>query len=56
VLALAMTLRMVTTPGKRPRALSAIGVAVVGLLVSDICYGQSQLAGAWSPGGPVDLG
>ena len=56
VLALAMTLRMLTTPGKRPRALSAVGVAVIGLLVSDICYGQSQLNDAWSTGGPVDLG
>jgi diguanylate cyclase (GGDEF)-like protein/PAS domain S-box-containing protein len=56
VLALAMTLRMLTTPGKRPRALTAIGIAIVGLLVSDIFYGQSQLDSAWSLGGPVDLG
>ena len=56
VLALAMTLRMLTIPGRRPRALTAIGIAVVGLLVSDIFYGQSQLSSAWSLGGPVDLG
>jgi diguanylate cyclase (GGDEF)-like protein/PAS domain S-box-containing protein len=56
VLALAMTLRMLTIPGRRPRALTAIGIAILGLLVSDIFYGQSQLDSAWSLGGPVDLG
>jgi diguanylate cyclase (GGDEF)-like protein/PAS domain S-box-containing protein len=56
VLALAMTLRMLTIPGRRPRALTAIGVAILGLLVSDIFYGQSQLSDAWTLGGPVDLG
>ncbi|WP_030435679.1 putative bifunctional diguanylate cyclase/phosphodiesterase [Actinoplanes subtropicus] len=56
VLVLAMTLRMVTTPGRRPRALTAIGLAMVGLLISDILYGQSQLSSDWSLGGPVDLG
>ena len=56
VLALAVTLRMLTTPGRRPRALTAIGIAIVGLLVSDIFYGQSQLNSAWTLGGPVDFG
>ena len=56
VLALAMTLRMFTAAGKRPAVFSAIGVAMIGLLVSDIFYGQSQLDSAWSVGGPVDLG
>ncbi|WP_250003534.1 bifunctional diguanylate cyclase/phosphodiesterase [Actinoplanes sp. M2I2] len=56
VLALAMTLRMLTSPGRRPRALTAVVVAIVGLLISDIFYGQSQLSSAWSLGGPVDLG
>ncbi|SNY45559.1 putative bifunctional diguanylate cyclase/phosphodiesterase [Paractinoplanes atraurantiacus] len=56
VLALAMTLRMLAAPGRRPRALTAIGVAIVGLLVSDIFYGQSQLNSDWSLGGPVDFG
>ncbi|HEY0535135.1 MAG TPA: bifunctional diguanylate cyclase/phosphodiesterase [Actinoplanes sp.] len=56
VVALAMTLRMLTTPGRRPRALTAIGIAILGLLVSDIFYGESQLSDAWSLGGPVDLG
>ncbi|HEX5202715.1 MAG TPA: EAL domain-containing protein [Actinoplanes sp.] len=56
VLVLAMTLRMVATPGRRPRALAAVGVAMVGLLISDIFYGQSQLNSEWTLGGPVDLG
>jgi diguanylate cyclase (GGDEF)-like protein/PAS domain S-box-containing protein len=56
VLALAMMLRMLTTPGRRPRALSAIGIAMVGLLISDVFYGQSQLNSDWTLGGPVDLG
>jgi diguanylate cyclase (GGDEF)-like protein/PAS domain S-box-containing protein len=56
VLVLAMTLRMITTPGRRPRALTAIGIAMVGLLISDIFYGQSQLSSDWALGGPVDLG
>nr|WP_221377566.1 GGDEF domain-containing phosphodiesterase [Actinoplanes polyasparticus] len=56
VLALAVTLRMLTTPGRRPPALTGIVVAIVGLLISDIFYGQSVLNSAWSLGGPVDLG
>jgi diguanylate cyclase (GGDEF)-like protein/PAS domain S-box-containing protein len=56
VLALAMTLRMLTIPGRRPRALTAICIAILGVLVSDIFYGQSQLSSGWSLGGPVDLG
>ncbi|MGX6608375.1 putative bifunctional diguanylate cyclase/phosphodiesterase [Micromonosporaceae bacterium Da 78-11] len=56
VLALAVTLRMLAVPGRRPRALSTIGVAIIGLLVSDIFYGQSQLNSAWTLGGPVDFG
>src|SRR5690349_3366955 len=56
VLVLAMTLRMIATPGRRPRAITAIGIAMVGLLISDILYGQSQLDSDWSLGGPVDLG
>ncbi|NMO52786.1 EAL domain-containing protein [Actinoplanes sp. TBRC 11911] len=56
VLALATLLRMLTVPGRRPRALTAISVALLGLLVSDIFYGQSQLGQQWSNGGPVDLG
>jgi diguanylate cyclase (GGDEF)-like protein/PAS domain S-box-containing protein len=56
VLVLAMTLRMLTVPGRRPKALTALGVATIGLLISDVLYGQSQLNSAWTLGGPVDLG
>ncbi|MEU4238485.1 EAL domain-containing protein [Actinoplanes sp. NPDC026619] len=56
VLVLAMTLRMLTTPGKRPKVLSVVSLAMVGLLISDVLYGQSQLGSNWSLGGPVDLG
>ncbi|GIF16069.1 putative bifunctional diguanylate cyclase/phosphodiesterase [Actinoplanes teichomyceticus] len=56
ILALAMILRMVSTTGKRPKALLGLGVAMIGLLVSDVFYGQSQLRSDWSLGGPVDLG
>lgn len=56
VLVLAMILRMLTATTKRPKALSSLGLAMVGLLVSDIFYGQSQLRSDWQLGGPVDLG
>ncbi|GID32513.1 putative bifunctional diguanylate cyclase/phosphodiesterase [Paractinoplanes brasiliensis] len=56
VLALAMMLRIITTSGRRPGALTAIGTGIVGLLLSDVFYGQSQLNSAWVLGGPVDLG
>jgi len=56
VLALAMTLRLLSTPGKRPRALTAVTIAILGLLASDIIYSQSRLNSDWAPGGPVDLG
>ncbi|WP_328470438.1 EAL domain-containing protein [Actinoplanes sp. NBC_00393] len=56
VLVLAMILRMLTGSGKRGGAVTTIGFALVGLLVSDIFYGQSQLNSDWTLGGPVDLG
>jgi diguanylate cyclase (GGDEF)-like protein/PAS domain S-box-containing protein len=56
VLVLAMTLRMLTAPGRKPPALSAISIAMSGLLISDVFYGQSRLDSAWALGGPVDLG
>ncbi|MFI1990415.1 putative bifunctional diguanylate cyclase/phosphodiesterase [Actinoplanes sp. NPDC020271] len=56
VLVLAMILRMLAATGKRPKALSTLGVAMIGLLLSDIFYGQSQLRDEWALGGPVDLG
>lgn len=56
VLVLAMMLRLLTTPGRRPRALTAFGLAMTGLLVSDVIYGQAQLDRGWTVGGPADLG
>ncbi|GAA2713285.1 putative bifunctional diguanylate cyclase/phosphodiesterase [Actinoplanes palleronii] len=56
VLVLAMILRMLAAIGTRPKALTSLAVAMVGLLVSDIFYGQSQLRSDWTLGGPVDLG
>ncbi|MFC7529644.1 putative bifunctional diguanylate cyclase/phosphodiesterase [Actinoplanes sp. GCM10030250] len=56
VLVLAMILRMLTGAGRRGGAVTTIGIAMVGLLISDIFYGQSQLSSAWALGGPVDLG
>ena len=55
-LVLSMILRMLTGSGRRTSALGTLGLAMVGLLISDICYGQSQLNEAWVLGGPVDLG
>jgi diguanylate cyclase (GGDEF)-like protein/PAS domain S-box-containing protein len=56
VLVLSVILRMFTGSGKRTDSVTTIGVAMVGLLVSDVFYGQSQLNSAWALGGPVDLG
>jgi diguanylate cyclase (GGDEF)-like protein/PAS domain S-box-containing protein len=56
VLALAMMLRLLTVPGRRPRAALLLAAGVVGLLASDIIYGQGQLNENWTIGGPVDLG
>ncbi|MEU8244532.1 EAL domain-containing protein [Actinoplanes missouriensis] len=56
VLVLAMILRMLTGSGRKPGAVSTIGIAMVGLLVSDVFYGQDQLNSAWELGGPVDFG
>ncbi|MDI6102213.1 EAL domain-containing protein [Actinoplanes sp. NEAU-A12] len=56
VLVLAMVLRMLTGSGKRLGAVGVFGIAVIGMLISDVFYGQSQLNHAWAVGGPVDLG
>jgi diguanylate cyclase (GGDEF)-like protein/PAS domain S-box-containing protein len=56
VLALAMMLRLLTAPGKRPAAATALVVSILGVLISDIIYGQSQLNSDWTVGGPIDLG
>ncbi len=56
VLALAMMLRLLTVPGRRPRAAILLAAGVLGLLASDIIYGQGQLNENWTVGGPIDLG
>jgi diguanylate cyclase (GGDEF)-like protein/PAS domain S-box-containing protein len=56
VLVLAMIIRMLSGSGRRTGAVSTIGIGVVGLLVADIFYGQSQLNSDWNIGSAVDLG
>ena len=56
VLVLAIMVRLLTAAGRRPFAGSALAVSVVGLLVSDVIYGESQLNSDWAAGGPIDLG
>jgi diguanylate cyclase (GGDEF)-like protein/PAS domain S-box-containing protein len=56
VLALAMMLRLLTAAGRKPRAVSFLAVAIVGVLLSDVVYGLARLDSAWAVGGPVDLG
>ena len=56
VLALAMMLRLLTAPGRRPVAVTILSAGVTGLLVTDVLYGLRQLAGTWEVGGPTDAG
>ncbi|AGZ43170.1 putative bifunctional diguanylate cyclase/phosphodiesterase [Actinoplanes friuliensis] len=56
VLALAMMLRLLTAPGRKPRALSFLSLSIVGVLVSDVVYGLARLDSDWNVGGPIDLG
>jgi diguanylate cyclase (GGDEF)-like protein/PAS domain S-box-containing protein len=56
VLALAILLRLVALPGRRPAAITVIGAGVTGLLVTDLLYLLRQLAGTWEVGGPTDAG
>jgi diguanylate cyclase (GGDEF)-like protein/PAS domain S-box-containing protein len=56
VLALAMLLRLLMAPGRRPLALSVLVAGVTSLLVTDVVYGMRQLAGTWEVGGPTDAG
>ena len=56
VLVVAMTLRLLTAPGRRPPVVRLFIVAMLGLLVSDVFYGQAQLDSQWAIGGPIDLG
>ena len=56
VLALAMMLRLLTAPGRKPIAVTILSAGVTGLLVTDVLYGLRQLAGTWEVGGPTDAG
>ncbi|HEY7273113.1 MAG TPA: EAL domain-containing protein [Actinoplanes sp.] len=56
VLALAMMLRLLTVPGRKPVAVTILSAGVTGLLVTDVLYGLRQLAGTWEVGGPTDSG
>ncbi|MFC3538030.1 putative bifunctional diguanylate cyclase/phosphodiesterase [Couchioplanes caeruleus subsp. azureus] len=56
VLALAMMLRLLSVPGRKPAAVGMLCAGVVGVLVSDVVYGLARLDHAWNVGGPIDLG
>ena len=56
VLALAMLLRLLTAPGRKPRAVHLLSAAIVGVLISDVVYGMARLDSDWAVGGPIDLG
>ncbi|UQU61490.1 EAL domain-containing protein [Couchioplanes caeruleus] len=56
VLALAILLRLLTAPGRKPAALGLLSLSVVGVLFSDVVYGLARLDSNWAVGGPVDLG
>jgi diguanylate cyclase (GGDEF)-like protein/PAS domain S-box-containing protein len=56
VLALAMLLRLLTAPGRKPRTVGLLAAAIVGVLVSDVVYGLARLDSEWVVGGPIDLG
>ncbi|MEU7901329.1 bifunctional diguanylate cyclase/phosphodiesterase [Actinoplanes sp. NPDC049118] len=55
-LALALMLRLLTAPGRKPLAVHLLSVSIVGVLVSDVVYGMARLDGDWAFGGPVVLG
>ncbi|MEU4217769.1 EAL domain-containing protein [Actinoplanes sp. NPDC026623] len=55
-LALALMLRLLIVPGRKPLAVRLLCVSVVGVLVSDVLYGMARLDGVWSFGGPSELG
>jgi diguanylate cyclase (GGDEF)-like protein/PAS domain S-box-containing protein len=55
-LALAMLLRLLIGPGRKPLAVRLLCVSIVGVLVSDVVYGLARLDGVWSFGGPSELG
>jgi diguanylate cyclase (GGDEF)-like protein/PAS domain S-box-containing protein len=56
VLLLAMLARLWSGGGLGTAAARLLGAGAIALLVSDTLYGLIRLHGAWSDGGPVDLG
>jgi diguanylate cyclase (GGDEF)-like protein/PAS domain S-box-containing protein len=56
VLALVMLSLLLTSPGRKPVALTVLALGVTSLLVTDVLYGLRQLAGTWHVGGPTDAG
>ncbi|HEU4349030.1 MAG TPA: EAL domain-containing protein [Actinoplanes sp.] len=56
VLALAMLLRLLAIPGRKPAAVSLLSLGIVGVLVSDVTHGLARLDSAWAAGGPMELG
>ncbi|MFI7601960.1 putative bifunctional diguanylate cyclase/phosphodiesterase [Actinoplanes sp. NPDC049681] len=56
VLALAIMLRLLAAPGRKPAAVRLLSVSIVGVLVSDVVYGLARLNSDWNAGGPIDLG
>ncbi|MEV4639987.1 EAL domain-containing protein [Actinoplanes sp. NPDC049548] len=56
VLALAILLRLLAAPGRKPAVLRLLSLSIVGVLVSDVVYGLARLDSQWAVGGPIDLG
>jgi diguanylate cyclase (GGDEF)-like protein/PAS domain S-box-containing protein len=56
VLALAVILRLIIAPGRKPMAMSLLSASIVGVLISDVIYGLARLDSDWAVGGPTDLG
>jgi diguanylate cyclase (GGDEF)-like protein/PAS domain S-box-containing protein len=56
VLALAMLLRLLISPGRRHLAITVLGAGISALLVTDVLYGLRQLSETWTVGGPTDAG
>jgi len=56
VLALAILLRLLAAPGRKPAAVGLLSLSIVGVLISDVICGLARLDSNWAVGGPIDLG
>jgi diguanylate cyclase (GGDEF)-like protein/PAS domain S-box-containing protein len=56
VLALAMILRLLIGPGRKPLSMIILSISIVGVLVSDVVYGLARLDSDWASGGPIEIG